>query len=73
MKGDVVKRSLTDVESAVVMDLESRVRLRHAVAKHRTGGWIPFAQVKNALSMEARDRVFYDQWVGTVEEASFCR
>lgn len=68
--GDVVKRSLTAVESAVVSSVRSEVRLHHAIAKDREGGWIPFDQVQNALKIEARDKVFCDEWIGTVEEVS---
>ncbi len=68
LKGDVVKRSLTAVESAVVVDVKTEVQLEHVITKQRVKGWVPFEKLGNSLKIEARDKVVYDEWIGTVEE-----
>lgn len=70
LKGDIVKRSLTAIESAVVMGSESEVQLEHAITGKKVKGWIPWSRLRTGMAMEARDRVVYGNWIGTVEEAS---
>nr|XP_031861429.1 uncharacterized protein CI109_003033 [Kwoniella shandongensis]KAA5528501.1 hypothetical protein CI109_003033 [Kwoniella shandongensis] len=68
IKGDVVKRSLTSPESAVVIDIKSEVRLEHVLSKEKVEGWVEYRKMQNSLLFDARDRVVYDEWIGTVEE-----
>ncbi|ORY33042.1 hypothetical protein BCR39DRAFT_463825 [Naematelia encephala] len=68
LKGDVVKRSLTAVESAVVTDVRSEVQLEHVINKRPVRAWVPSEKLDSALKIEARDRVVYDEWLGIVEE-----
>lgn len=68
MRGDIVKRSLTKVESALVVDSHSEVILQHVVTKQRIKKWVPYERLRNSLVVEARDRVVYDEWLGTIEE-----
>ncbi|WVF65350.1 hypothetical protein IAT40_000076 [Kwoniella sp. CBS 6097] len=68
LKGDVVKRSLTDPESAVIVDMSTQVKLVHAITKAPVEDWVEYKVLKNSLSIEARDRVVYKGWIGTVEE-----
>ncbi|KAK8844131.1 hypothetical protein IAR55_006925 [Kwoniella newhampshirensis] len=68
IKGDVVKRALTSPESALVVDIRSAVRLQHCLSKEKVDGWVDFEKMGNALLFDARDRVVYDEWIGTVEE-----
>jgi ubiquitin-conjugating enzyme E2 O len=70
LKGDVVKRSLVAVESAVVVRVKTEVQLEHVASCTRPRGWVPYEKLRNALYIEARDKVVYDEWVGTVEEVS---
>lgn len=71
MPGDVVKRSLTSVESAVVLSISSQVKLQPTLHGGITvDGWVPWDSLKRSLVVEARDRVVYDEWIGTVEEVS---
>ena len=66
--GDIVKRSLANVESAVVVEVSSEVRLEHVMSKIKVEDWVPYDLLKGAITLEARDKVIYDQWIGTVEE-----
>jgi ubiquitin-conjugating enzyme E2 O len=68
--GDIVKRSLANVESAVVVEVKSEVRLEHVMSKIKVEDWIPYDLIKSAIILEARDKVIYDEWIGTVEEVS---
>lgn len=68
MKGDLVKHALTDVESAVVISVETECQLEHVISHERIPRWIPWKQLTNAVKIEAKDKVVYDEWIGTVEE-----
>jgi ubiquitin-conjugating enzyme E2 O len=68
MKGDLVKHTLTDIESAVVIDTKTECKLGHVISGERLPRWIPWNQLRNAVQIEAKDRVVYDEWIGTVEE-----
>ena len=70
LKGDIVKRSLVSIESAIVVDINTEVQVEHVVTKERIRDWIPYRKLKNALPLEPRDKVVYDEWVGTIEEVS---
>ncbi|WVR08883.1 hypothetical protein IAU60_005942 [Kwoniella sp. DSM 27419] len=67
-KGDVVKRSLTSSESAVVTNITTEVKLQHAISKEAVAGWVDYALLENSLKVEAKDRVVYGGWLGTIEE-----
>ena len=72
MRGEMVKRSLTDAESAVIIETISQVKLESLFhVGRRVDGWVPWDQLKNSLVFEKRDRVVYNNWVGTVEEVSY--
>ncbi|GFZ47242.1 hypothetical protein JCM24511_04985 [Saitozyma sp. JCM 24511] len=68
LKGDVVKRSLVAVESAVIVDIKTEVQLEHIMSRERLRSWVPFDKLRNGMAIEARDKVIYDEWIGTVEE-----
>lgn len=70
IKGDIVKRSLTSIESAVVVDMRTELLLEHSVSKVQAKDWVPQEKTTNAMPFEARDRVVFDEWIGTVEEVS---
>ena len=70
MRGDVVKRSLVAVESAIVVDVKTEVQLEHVITHERVRGWVPYEKLASSLQIEARDKVVYDEWIGTVEEVS---
>lgn len=68
LKGDFVKHSLEDPESAVVISVSSECRLEHVISGQRLEGFVPWELLKNDVKVEAKDKVVYDEWVGTVEE-----
>ena len=70
MKGDLVKHALTDLESAVVVETRTECLVEHVISRERLHKWIPWTELKNAVQIEAKDRVVYDEWIGTVEEVS---
>ncbi|KIR35252.1 ubiquitin-conjugating enzyme E2 O [Cryptococcus deuterogattii MMRL2647] len=68
LKGDIVKRSLTSQESALVVNIKTEVKLQHALTGEELDQWVKYEDVSNALKIDARDRVVYGNWVGTIEE-----
>jgi ubiquitin-conjugating enzyme E2 O len=68
--GDIVKRSLSNVESAVVVGYDTEVQLEHAIDGRKVKGWVPWGKLRSDMTVEARYRVMYGQWVGIVEEVS---
>jgi len=54
----------------VVVESTSEVRLEHVMSKQKIDEWVPYNLLKGAMVLEARDRVIYDEWIGTVEEVS---
>lgn len=70
LRGDVVKRSLTNVESATIVDITSEVKLEHAITRELIDDWVPYGLLRNSMTIEARDKVVYDNWIGSVEEVS---
>lgn len=70
LKGDIVKRSLVSIESAMVIDVKTEVQLEHVISRERIKGWVPSEKLKSSSSLEVRDRVVFDEWIGTIEEVS---
>lgn len=66
--GDIVKRSLVNVESAVVIDAKHQVRVTKLIGGEILKGWVPYDKLRSSLILDVRDRVVYDEWLGTVEE-----
>jgi ubiquitin-conjugating enzyme E2 O len=71
MRGEFVKRNLTDLESAVVVESNTKVKLESLyLIGYRLPVWVPWNKLANALALERRDKVVYQNWIGTVEEVS---
>ena len=68
LKGDVVKRSLTAVESAMVVDIKAEVQLHHALTLQKIRGWVPVNKLSSSIPIEVRDKVVYNNWIGEVVE-----
>lgn len=73
LKGDLVKHALTDLESAVVVDVQTECVVEHVMSRERIARPVPWAKLKNAVRIEAKDKVVYDEWIGTVEEVGSAR
>lgn len=70
LKGDFVKHSLEDAESAVVVEVMTECLVEHVISGERLSEWVPWSKLRNAVKIEAKDKVVYDEWIGTVEEVS---
>ncbi|CAK9781769.1 hypothetical protein CC85DRAFT_267536 [Cutaneotrichosporon oleaginosum] len=68
VKGDFVKHSLMDAESALVIDVQTECMIEHVISGERISQWVPWDKLRNAVRIEAKDKVVYDEWLGTVEE-----
>ncbi|GMK56130.1 hypothetical protein CspeluHIS016_0211860 [Cutaneotrichosporon spelunceum] len=68
LKGEFVKHSLMDAESALVVDVETECLIEHVISGERLSQWVPWGKLRNAVRIEAKDKVVYNEWIGTVEE-----
>ncbi|KIK70823.1 hypothetical protein GYMLUDRAFT_32884 [Collybiopsis luxurians FD-317 M1] len=66
--GDVVKRRIEDVQSAIVLDVRVKARLEHAVSKEPVEGWKSLEDLNTDRQAEIGDYVVYDDWLGQVIE-----
>lgn len=66
-RGEVVKRSLTSVENAMVLEERHEVQLEHVFTGQKIDEWVPVEQVVSSIPFERGDRVIYKNWLGTVE------
>ena len=64
--GDIVKRSLTALQSAVITDVKWEILLEQPETKKRTRSWAPFESVKSHRGFEVGDAVAYGNWIGYV-------
>lgn len=53
-----------------MVNIKTEVKLQHALTGEELDQWVQYEDVSNALKIDARDRVVYGNWVGTVEEVS---
>lgn len=68
LTGDLVKRSLTQSKSGIITRLRASVQVEHVFTKQRLDAWIPQEKLKSSLMVERKDKVFFDEWVGSVED-----
>lgn len=66
--GDVCKRGIDDVASAVVLEVHCELRLKHAISGIEVKEWISGDEVENKPGVMLGDYVVCDDWVGQVEE-----
>ncbi|KAG8719942.1 hypothetical protein FRC08_001603 [Ceratobasidium sp. 394] len=66
--GDVCKRGIDDVESAVVLDVRCELRLKHAISGVEVPKWIDGEAVEGKPGVMLGDYVVCEDWVGQVEE-----
>lgn len=53
-----------------MVNIKTEVKLQHVLTGEELEQWVQYEDVSNALKIDARDRVVYGNWVGTVEEVS---
>ncbi len=70
MIGDIVKRSLMNVESGVVTGTSHDVRLTKLITGEILPNWVPFDKLKSSLILDLKDKVVYDEWLGSVDDVS---
>lgn len=68
--GDVCKRGIDDVASAVVLEVRCELRLKHAISGVEVKEWISGDEVENKPGVMLGDYVVCDDWVGQVSEGS---
>ena len=70
VKGDVIKRSLDQVESGVVMQVTTEVQLENCITGQvvADGQWVPMKKLASSLAMEPGDKVVYNNWLGTIKD-----
>ena len=66
--GDLVKLSVHDVQSGVVLESRVEVKLEHAVSMAQYSPWVSSEELENATEVYVGDYVIHDDWVGQVEE-----
>ncbi|EPQ60517.1 hypothetical protein GLOTRDRAFT_135189 [Gloeophyllum trabeum ATCC 11539] len=66
--GDLAKRRVEDVRSAVVVDVDVRFRLRHVVSGEEVRGWRRLSELEWEVDMEVGDYVVCDNWIGQIAE-----
>jgi ubiquitin-conjugating enzyme E2 O len=64
--GDLCKRSIDDVRSGVVTNVDVCGRLAHAISGQAVEGWKVMADVYSTLECELGDYVAYNEWIGQV-------
>ncbi|GAW04426.1 ubiquitin-conjugating enzyme3 like-protein [Lentinula edodes] len=66
--GDVVKRSVDDLHSGMILDVRLKTRLEHAISKAQVDGWKTLEDLDTDRQAEIEDYVVYEDWVGQVIE-----
>lgn len=66
--GDLVKRSIDDVVSGVVISIDVNGRFEHAISSVPLPEWKNTSDVQSAIDIDMGDYVVYDDWVGQVVE-----
>ncbi|KAJ3783382.1 hypothetical protein GGU10DRAFT_361067 [Lentinula aff. detonsa] len=66
--GDVIKRSVDDVQSGMVLDVRMKTRLEHAISKEQVDGWKTSKDFDANRQAEIGDYVVYEDWLGQVIE-----
>ncbi|KZT30709.1 hypothetical protein NEOLEDRAFT_1174097 [Neolentinus lepideus HHB14362 ss-1] len=66
--GDLCKKRVEDMRSAVVVDVDVRFRLRHVVSGEEVPGWKSLGEVAYDVDMEVGDYVVCDDWIGQIAE-----
>ncbi|KAH9855005.1 hypothetical protein C2E23DRAFT_875028 [Lenzites betulinus] len=66
--GDLLKRSVDDVQSGIVTRSNVKVRLDHAISGQVVPGWLSKDDIEAAVEIDMGEYVIYNDWVGQVVE-----
>lgn len=68
--GDIVKRRVEDLESAVVTSVKPRFKVAHAISGKKIEEWKTMDDVKSIHDISVGDYVAYDNWIGQILDVS---
>ncbi|KAF5375118.1 hypothetical protein D9758_000439 [Tetrapyrgos nigripes] len=66
--GDFCKRSVDDLQSGVVTNIQTRCRIEHVISKEPVEGWKTSDDFQHRTDADIGDYVVYNDWVGQVIE-----
>jgi ubiquitin-conjugating enzyme E2 O len=64
--GDFCKRSIDDVCSGVVTNVQVKGRVQHVISDEPVEGWRTLDEFESRMDAEIGDYVVYNDWVGQV-------
>lgn len=65
--GDFCKRSIDDLRSGVVTNVQVQGRIEHVISGESIG-WRTLEEIEDRVDAEIGDYVVYDDWIGQVIE-----
>lgn len=68
--GDFCKRSIDDLCSGVVTNVQVQGRIEHVISGQAIGGWRTVEEIQDSVDAEIGDYVVYDDWIGQVWEST---
>ncbi|KAI0832769.1 hypothetical protein BC628DRAFT_1415018 [Trametes gibbosa] len=66
--GDLLKRSVDDVQSGIVTRTNVKVRVDHSINGQAVPGWLSKDEIEAAVEIDMGEYVIYNDWVGQVVE-----
>ncbi|KAI0695133.1 hypothetical protein BC835DRAFT_980174 [Cytidiella melzeri] len=66
--GDLLKKSIDDVQSGIVTGIDVRGRLEHAISFEPIASWKTMDDMEFYIDVDMGDYVVYNDWVGQVVE-----
>jgi ubiquitin-conjugating enzyme E2 O len=64
--GDFCKRKIEDIQSGVVVSIDVKGKLVHAISDEPVEGWKDMSDLEGAAEMYLGDYVSCDDWIGQV-------
>ena len=64
--GDLCKRSIDDVRSGVILSVDVKGRLEHAISGEPVPDWKSMNDIEIPADVDIGDYVAYDNWIGQV-------
>ena len=64
--GDFCKRTIDDVQSGVVLNVQVKGRIEHVISGEPVEGWKTLDELETRVDAEIGDYVVYDDWIGQV-------
>lgn len=69
--GDVCKRRIEDLQSAVVMNANVKFKVQHAISRQKLDDWKTLADVKCFEDVTVGCYVAYNDWIGQIQEVCY--